>query len=206
MKILKTLSITLVVFLVAAGATALLPGNQTPDSKQASHEDFNELIFFAVLEGLYRDGVANDDVDIVLKKVKNDQGLEGYVHFIYGCPICIPAINAFRCYRTRPIFEGYKLESDTFGSGLAEAERNGLRSDDVEVRLDSLQTLIDRWVRQRLDTKRLDQEERRYYEQGLAGRREKAMAILESQRDTGSSVFGGSDCAICDGAVEGSKD
>ncbi|HEX6813984.1 MAG TPA: hypothetical protein VF384_20340 [Planctomycetota bacterium] len=42
-------------------------------------------IFFAVLEGLYGEGVASDDVDLLLRR---DPATNGFAYFVPGCPLC----------------------------------------------------------------------------------------------------------------------
>ena len=76
-------------FLVAvllAGAAALPTlGQEREDGMSVPDE--HTMIFFAVLEGLYRDGASNEAVDAILRQ--DDKG--GYIHFVYGCPICTPS-------------------------------------------------------------------------------------------------------------------
>lgn len=60
---------------------------------------FEEEIFLAVLEGLYRDGVQNAAVDAI---VAEDPESGHPVNFVYACPICTPAMSAFQAYRARP--------------------------------------------------------------------------------------------------------
>ena len=93
------------------------PALQQPDGADRKHlaDEFDRMIFYAVLEGLYEDGVSNEAVDIVLLK---DPTSGSYAHFVYGCPICAPTIDAFRMYRARPQFYSRKGITDTYGTGL----------------------------------------------------------------------------------------
>ncbi len=53
---------------------------------------------FSVFEGLYEDGLSNEDLDRILLKEKN----QAYFHFIYACPICTATIWGLEAYRSRP--------------------------------------------------------------------------------------------------------
>ena len=170
---------------------------------RASEESVRDLVFFAVLEGLYRDGVSNESVDIILAREEVDEG-ERYTHFIYGCPLCQPALNAFLVYRQRPAFYAWKGLADTFGPGLPDGERAGLGSPDMATRLEVLNVLIERWVKARLDRSRPTAEERETWSRQLEASRKKGMAILQESQQAGlaGSYAGMKGCAVCDAANE----
>ncbi len=72
----------------------------TQDRPQAPSEaQLNRFVFFAVLEGLFEDALPEDAVKLILRQDKGE-----YVHFIKGCPICTPAVEAFRAYASRSTF------------------------------------------------------------------------------------------------------
>jgi hypothetical protein len=54
------------------------------------------VVFLAVLDGLYHEGVANDDVDVMLTR---DATTGVFRYFVYACPLCMPTIDALQLYR-----------------------------------------------------------------------------------------------------------
>ena len=58
------------------------------------------LVFYAVLEGCFEDGLTDADVNQILLKEKPDTHY--YEHFIYACPVCMPTMHALETYRQRP--------------------------------------------------------------------------------------------------------
>ena len=161
---------------------------------------YDRQIFYAVLEGLYHDGVSNETVDRVLMKGKDN----GYIHFIRGCPLCVPALEAFRHYRQRPDFVSYKMTRNTWGPGLTEDLRKRLGADELETRLDVVNTLVKRFIKRRLDSLRLTDDELSRWRQHMESGRKKGMAILRSTKQGGGMTEWGeiSDCAVCDASNE----
>jgi hypothetical protein len=171
----------------AAGASSRL----TPTRGTWIGDPYCEMVFFAVLEGLYRDGVPNAAVELVLA-VDRTSGQRD--HFVYACPLCSPALEAFRLYRQRPMFEGLKSPTDTLGHAFEPALLDRLRSEVKQERLDAVQGLIQAWVQQRLEVMRLTPEERQEWSDNLALRKKEGMARLGTREDW-------KNCAICDGTV-----
>ncbi|MBL8756619.1 MAG: hypothetical protein JNK15_25210 [Planctomycetes bacterium] len=155
-------------------------------------------IFLAVLEELYREGVGNDDVDVFLLQ---DATTSGYVNFVYGCPLCLPAIDALRLYRGRPTFYGLKGEPDTFGDGLPAREREALRSGDVQDRLGVVQAFMQRAMQRKLASMRLTSEEHRAWQLALHEMREKGSMMLKGAQQAGAAgvLRDATGCAVCDG-------
>jgi hypothetical protein len=160
-----------------------------------------QLVFFAVLEGLYSDGVPNDIVDIVLGVGPRSKGPQFDTHFVYCCPLCHPAYEAFSLYRSRQPFHGRKDHADTMGPGLEPSVVRKLRSDKVNDRLEALHGLIKRWVTLRLDTMRLTGKEKDEWAERLAIRRKLGMEALEKSNFAGKKA-GFKGCAICDGSAD----
>lgn len=115
----------------------------------------SQLVFFSVLEGLYRDGVSQELVKALIPE-------EEMTHsFVYACPLCHPTFEALLIYAQRRPFYGQKGgDVDTFGGGLDTALAKRLKSEDPNTRRAALQNLVMRWVDQRLDMMRLSDEER----------------------------------------------
>ncbi|HEU4420465.1 MAG TPA: hypothetical protein VFT55_16125, partial [Planctomycetota bacterium] len=112
---------TLTIAATALFASLLpLPHPQAQDPEPPGRPGGPATIFYAVLEGLYDEGVSTEDVDILLHQ---DPATRQYSYFVAGCPLCTPAIDALQLYRGRPKFYGRKEACDTFGTGLPAKER-----------------------------------------------------------------------------------
>ena len=173
-------------------------GDEVEKPTPLGEKDLQQLIFHSVLEGLYSDGVGNDDVDIILRRDPE----QGYVHFIYGCPICMPAIDALLVYRGRAKFYARKKESDTFGDGLDKFTRERLRSREDKERLDAINGMVTRWVERRMKMMRLEPGERKAWEELVAQGRKKGMEALRSMQKVNQAGAHQklSNCAICEAA------
>lgn len=179
-----------------AGAPSGSPSVLPPAVVEPAASPGSSTIFYAVLEGLYDEGVGNDDVDILLRADKATQRL---VHFVPGCPLCLPTIDALRLYRLRPKFYGLKGEPDSFGDGLPERERTLLRGSDDEQR-QVLQAFVERSLQRRMASLRLTAAERTQWELVLHEMREKGTMLLRAAQSHDASVLGGAKgCAACDG-------
>ena len=184
--------------LLAASSAALLsfliPAMAAPAPQELAEDPAPEL-FFAVLEGLYQEGVPNEVVDALL--VKNDAG--GFALFVPGCPICTPALNAFLVYRARPAFAGFKVERDTFGPGLPPELRAACTLGDLDQRFRALSGLVEGWVARRLDARRLTADEASAWRNTMDAWRQKGMGGLAPQQ-IGGKDFVFQSCAACDAA------
>ncbi|HWX21720.1 MAG TPA: hypothetical protein VN578_17585 [Candidatus Binatia bacterium] len=159
----------------------------------------SQLVFFAVLEGLYRDGVANSVVDLIIPPGEDGKPAFDREHFVYACPLCHPAFDAFRLYRQREEFFGFKARVDTFGPGLDPALTVGLRSHDAGQRRQAIEGLINRWVRQRLDMMRLSAAEREAITREMEQGRKQGMNGLKQASQSRTN------CPICDGSFGACK-
>jgi hypothetical protein len=165
------------------------------------------LIFFAVLEGLFRDGVTNEVVDIVAPPPLGSLLPVEQMLFVPGCQICTPAQRAFALYRQR-LDCGLKQWQpggglrDTFGDGLPEEVVARLRDPDKEVRLAALQALVTRWVAEHMDRQRLTPAEREDLGRWMQEAAKIGMSTLAQMRADDPAI--GTDwkrCALCDGAT-----
>lgn len=159
---------------------------------------YEQEIFLAVLEGLYRDGVQNAAVDAIVA----EDPRSGYpVNFVYACPICTPALNAFLAYRARPGFYEDKHGRDAFGSGLAPERVARLTSTDGVDRQAAIRDLIEGWIAQRLEAKRPTNAERAAWLAEMDQRRKEGMSYLERYREEGIPGYATMEaCPFCDGA------
>jgi hypothetical protein len=155
-------------------------------------DEFGREIFFAVLEGLYNDGVDSEVLQSILRR-KADGTLE---HFVWTCPICMPAFEAMSLYSRRESFQCFKIAQDTFGEGLAPDTRTSLIDGNLKVRQETIDHLVRSWVERRLDKLRLTPQERHTWSQVLAERRKIGMTILS--RTPNAEL---KSCPFCDGAA-----
>ena len=151
-------------------------------------DKLHRLIFTATLEGLYTDGVQNDVVDEILRA----DASKGHVpagfsmHFVYVCPICMPAYDAFRVYRQRAelsLSRGKKRKKgekalDTFGPGLPQAMRDRVLSDDFSTRCTALAELTRTWLDRKFRSMRLTESERSKWIEILRIGRKQGMGAL----------------------------
>lgn len=165
-----------------------------------------QFIFYSVLEGLYTDGVSNEDVDQILLRKEN----QSYYHFIYSCPICTPTIWALEAYRARPVIFYSSKVGNTFGPGLSAALHDQLHSPDADQRLIAINTLVHTWITRRMDAMKLTPAEREILEDALAQKRQKGMDALKGFRTNAQAATAPiyapayqniDECAACNGAV-----
>lgn len=167
--------------------------------KRSQFQIHHRTIFFAVLEGLYEDGLSNEDVDRILLPEK---GTNQAMHFIYGCPICNPALDAIRTYRSRPDLHYKSVKNNTFGVGLDPAVSEALASEDFKTRFDAIQKLIQSWMSRRLDLLRITKQEREQWSRAIADMKKKGEAMLQAEIAQGraGSRAQAKGCSICNGA------
>jgi len=194
--LLATMTILIVIALKLGGA-----GTSTVSGARGTwvQSRASQLIFFAVLEGLYRDGVSNDDVDLIIPLNPKGQGRFDPDHFVYACPLCHPAFEAFRVYRQREPFFGLKARLDTLGPGLDNSVTLRLRSTNADERRQAIEELINRWVRQRLELMRLSSDERETINREMEQGRKQGMNGLKQTTQTRTN------CPICDGSFGATK-
>ncbi len=204
---MSRLWLLLPLLLVGCNSTEVRNGDRStaPVARAVLHAEAQQLIFFAVLEGLYRDG-ADTRIASVIAEIEEPAGIPRY--FVYACPICTPALDAFRLYVTRPGFYRDKQGRDTFGPGLDPAVRRALLSADPVERRDALEQLISRWIDEKIASSNFDQEQREALSMAFKEMRKKGMELLQQfQADQGPDGFLDSyrdwqRCPSCDGANE----
>ena len=184
--------------------TSPFPVHQSPKFDM-NIDDTSRFIFFSVLEGLYTDGLQDDELDMLLLR---PDPKEGYTHFIYGCPICIWSIRAMETYRQRPErFYAIKNGASNFGTGLEPELRRKLLSDDTKARLEVLNSLITRWIEARIKSQNLSMEAREVLRKDLKKKRQDGESLLQRFRKEGilpkTSAYatGIKECAACNGAL-----
>jgi hypothetical protein len=160
-------------------------------------DELEKQIFFSVLEGLYVDGVSNEAVDAICAI----DPVHGYTaNFVWACPICMPAYEAFRLYRSRPEFRSKKTGGDTFGAGLAPAELARITTGDIAERQKAIMELVGHWTERRVEMLRLSPDERAQWEVAMQVMRKQGMEMLAQYRNLGGSYAQMEECPFCDGA------
>jgi len=194
----------LVVAIVIGGVLSLRGDTQKPRQRPQviGPASCSQLVFFAVLQGLYEDGVSTEDVNRILAVDPRTQQSQFQEHFVGACPLCLPAFDAFVLYRSRPRFHQRKDDADTFGPGLDPILAKKLHSDAKADQLEAIQTMVNRWVIRRLEIMRLTKDER---EQWIAvieeGRRKGMGQLQQAQAANQNEYLGWKGCAICDGTA-----
>ena len=181
------------------------------EPRQAEHkahwtqDPSSQLIFLAVMEGLYTDGVSTETVELVIgPKDKRDYD-RFREHFVYACPLCHPAYEAFKLYHKRQDFYGVKVGViNTFGKGLAPKLIAQLKSDKRTLRLNAIEGLIKKWVKRRIDMMRLTDEERITITRLMKQGRNAGMVRLQQQLKNPNAQHDPNwkACAICDGSFD----
>lgn len=162
-----------------------------------------QMVFFAVLEGLYRDGVQDDVVDAIVPRVKEEASLR--TSFVAACPLCHPVFEALRTYQARPAFVQDAAGTKTFGKGLDPQVAEKLRSKERMTRLQALAPVVKTWVEAKLASMHLPPAEKEIWVAKLRERSNqgKAQLVLLMRNDPdykeGWSIYWG--CAACNGVV-----
>ena len=173
-----------------------------------------QFIFFATLEGLYRDGVSSADVDSLLATKGKDGG---YLNFIYTCPICMPVEGAIVTYKLRPRIDHMKVQNfqtteRTFGFGLPKEVSDALRSEKASIRLKAVNELVSKWISYRMDHSGLTDSQKKDLIEELGKRRKEGMNALRSfaanmngpnsMNAFAAGYEGGDECAVCNAALQ----
>ncbi len=189
--------------IVSAMALTLGGAGDTPANNEPiiwTKSPASQLVFFAVLEGLYRDGVKNDDVDVIVPPGQHGRPKFDNDNFVYACPLCHPAYEAFCLYSQRQEFYGLKLPVDAFGKGLDPAISARLHNQNVDERRKAIQELINRWVSQRLEMMRQTDAEREAITREMEQGRKQGMGSLKRLVQVGQAIQARTNCPICDGS------
>src|SRR5262249_1965723 len=137
-------------------------GKEKPAAaKPASGQDAPvcQMVFFAVREGLYTDGVPAEVVDSIVPPTKEgDDSVK--TSFVIECPLCHPVYEAFRLYQQRKPFADAP-KRDTIGKGIDPELVKKLKSATPITRLTALKVLVQNWVERRLTMIRLTEDEKR---------------------------------------------
>ena len=192
--------------LALSGDTAALqeqPQEQRTD--RWTEDTSSQLIFFAVIEGLYLDGVTNETVELIIGPGDKPDYERYREHFIYACPLCHPAYEAFKLYHQRQLVYGIKPpDINTFGKGLDPEIITQLKSPKHTVRLEAIKGLVKKWTNQRVEKMRLVDQELSTLTQLITVGRKQGMGRLQKQMNDPNARHDPTwkACAICDGSFE----
>lgn len=180
----------------AAAAQQQVIAQQEELGRFFGFDEFHRLVYFAVLEGLYSDGVPDEVVEGLMIEEQGTPAL-----FVYDCPICNPALDAFTTYRERPIWKHYKDRPDTFGRDYPAESRARALAEEKSVRLELLNGMIQGWIARRLESMRLTPDELARWKEGFEIRRKRGMESLARYQGEGQGRYAGmKGCAVCDAA------
>lgn len=127
-----------------------------PPSEQWRNDPACQMVFFAVLEGLYVDGVPDEAVDLIVPPKTNlDTNVKH--DFVFRCPLCHAAYEAFVLYQRRQAFNGANEKKSTFGKNFDARVIEQLKSDKPQVRVYAMGRLIRPWIDRKLNEMNLDE-------------------------------------------------
>jgi len=174
-----------------AGATSAHPFQDTP--ARVKSEDWQDdpvcrMVFFAVLEGLYTDGVPTEIAELIAPR--KEVGKDEVQHsFVIECPMCHPVFEAFRLYRDRKPFASGEGRN-TFGTWKGDPKIvENLKSDQVFTRISAMGALVEPWIRKRLESMRLTEEETATWNKALLDRARKGGERFSALRATPGTVY-----------------
>ncbi len=191
-----------------AGLVGLLLASPLQGAPKMEFGDPECFVFFAVLEGLYEEGVGDEALKLIVPNPESmlDEEDPTTMNFVYACPVCRPSFDAFRLYLTRPDFYGLKVKANTFGEGLSPEVMEQLQGEPAD-RREQIRQLIDTWVKRKLDRTALTDEERHQLEEKLSEmrtegeRRLKAFQAGEHGESLEAVYQGWTGCPFCEGAA-----
>jgi hypothetical protein len=118
--------------------------NQTADW----HQDPEcQVVFFTVLEGLYRDGISQEVVDIIIGHVEANKIDKS---FVFRCKLCHACYEAFALYQRRPDFNGTEGRNTIGHKEIPEQLIDDLRSGDIQKFNTAFAEVVQPWIRAEL--------------------------------------------------------
>ncbi|MBN4071978.1 hypothetical protein JYT83_01020 [bacterium AH-315-F18] len=180
------------------------PLGTPPDSKRSVTADWQSdgvcrFFYFAIVEGLFRDGVPNKVVDSVLGD-KGSKKPELRENFVFKCKLCHAVYDAFSLYRNRPNFKG--SEQSTFKYKVIDPSLlKRLENSNPETRIGAIMALAKPWIVQRIEDQKFTPARRLKFRKRLGELIKEGVALTKS----GSSGFmkgWGSTCWACEFLME----
>ncbi len=133
----------------------------SPPTQEWRSDPACQLVFFAILEGLYTDGVPDEVVDLIVPpKAEREASVQR--NFVFRCPLCHAAYEAFVLYQNRQGFNGSGEKRSTFGVAGKQFDMTileQLKSDKPHIRVFAMGHLIRPWIEKRMKMQNLDQKQ-----------------------------------------------
>ena len=142
-----------------ATESAAKPAAPAPPSDQWRSDPACQMVFFAVLEGLYVDGVPDEVVDLIVPP-KTDLDTNVKRNFVFRCPLCHAAYEAFVLYQRRQAFNGSNDKRSTFGKNFDPTVIERLKSDKPQLRVYAMGSLVRPWIDRKLKSMNLVESEK----------------------------------------------
>lgn len=172
-----------------------------------------QMVFFAVLEGLYSQGVSDEVVEsIVGPKCDPDDSEKMRERlkrsFVVDCPLCQPTFEAFIAYQSRPHFSDGSGASN-FGKGVDESLKQQLLSDDLHNRLHALKDFVQASISKKLAHVDMSEEQfadwgQRVMARAGEGKSQLFELIKDDKHYQDWGVYWG--CAACNGSRDAVKE
>lgn len=164
-----------------------LPSLQPPTQEWRS-DPACQLVFFAVLEGLYTDGVPDEVVDLIVPpKAENDGQVERC--FVFRCPMCHAAYEAFVLYQRRQAFNGSSEAKSTFGKDFDRTIIDSLKSDRASTRVMAMGNLIRPWIDRKINSLEMTNAKRDALVAKMLQYAEEGNRLFRARRADPSSVY-----------------
>lgn len=184
-------------------------GNQVSEDMPVAWKDdpICQMVFFAVLEGLYSQGVSDEVVESIVGAKCDPEDTEKMQErvkrsFVVDCPLCQPTFEAFVVYQSRPRFSDGSGAS-TFGEGFEAAMKERLLSQNLQTRLKALKDFVQASISKKLATTDMSEGDFADWSQRVMKRsgegKDQLMKLVgtdENYRDWG--IYWG--CAACNGS------
>jgi len=190
----------------AAAATDPEPSVE-PAAAEWRRDPACQLVFFAVLEGLYTDGVSDEAVNLI---VPPNSGKAGVEHsFVFRCPLCHAAYEAFVLYQNRTAFNGSGEQRSTMGSTFDPKITEQLKSKEVRTRVYAMGALIRPWIEKRMNLMKLGEKDQQALLKKLIAQAAEGDKLFRAYRKDVKSVYhewmfyGG--CQACEAAEQVAK-
>lgn len=161
-----------------------------PATKAWRDDPAARVIFFAVLEGLYEDGVPDEVVDLIVPRVDAKQSVKR--SFVFRCPMCHAAFEAFRLYQRRQAFLGAPADEkrSTFGDGkVAKGLIEQLKAKDPQTRVYAMGAMLRPWIKRKLARLRLPDAEMKSLIQLMEKHAASGNALFFKLRNTKGSPY-----------------
>lgn len=171
-----------------AAQSNVAPVEPAPASEAWRQDPVCQMVFFAVLEGLYTDGVQDEVVDLIVPP-KTDLDTNVKHCFVFRCPMCHAAYEAFVLYQRRQSFQGASDEKSTFGQGVEPAIIKDLKSDKPMERVFALGRLIRPWLDKRIRSQNISKAEREQMIQQILEYAKRGNSLFLAYRSDSKSVY-----------------